>query len=361
MANVQRLPSGKYRVRWRDGQRGADGKLIMHTSVAVKTKLEAATLARGIAADLRRAKDEKNIGGRGHVLSLEAVIERWAESRMATGEVQKGRAFEVTSTLLPLVRDEGWATTAAVSVDVIDRWRIRKRKEGKSENALRYLLTVLKWAAMPPLRQAVDPGIRDLSVRRMEQKPPPPLLTDEQILAIIALARERGGEACAAIVAHLATYGCRPVDVCKVRVDDFDQRSGMLTLRRTKNGSRVTHPLLDAHRELYARLVKDRSGDAPLFLNRWGEAWRLGEKQQAAELTGWYRDNVSMRLLPAGQQGIYCLKDYAITKMVCGGIDDRTIACFTGHRTLAVLARYKATNVTRAQQALARMSLPGVT
>nr|MBA3777438.1 hypothetical protein [Betaproteobacteria bacterium] len=179
---------------------------------------------------------------------------------------------------------------------------------------------------------------------------------------VIARAHEKGGRDCGAIIAHLATYGCRPVDACRLRVRDFNAVAGTLTLgaaagRRLKNGGKATHPLLPVHVELYRTLISDRAPDEPLFLSHACDAWAVGKS--AGQLLDWYTANVSEHLLPRPQWGLYCLKDYAISTMDRDGIDDRTKALFTGHRSLAVFERYKTTNQERAGAALDRMRPAG--
>lgn len=356
IGNINRLTNGRYRVRYYDGTRDKRNRLILQCSQVVGSRIEAESLRREIDAEVRRKRDLRRVVIAGRLLSLEAILTRWAESRRASGRIGAGRAWEVTNTLRPLIAAQKWRTTASITADGLDRWKIRRIESGGSDNPLRYLLAVLRWASGPPLRQPVDPGVFQIERQRRQPRPQPALLTDDQVAACLARARDKGGAHVAAAYRHLTTYGCRPNELCKILIRDFDPGAGTITYTKTKNGRRVTHPLLPDHIKTCSALAGKRPATDHLFTNPWGEPWYLGDRGQAAQLTGWWRDNVSRLLLPAPQRGIYCLKDYAISHMEILGIDDRTKALFTGHSTLAVFARYKATNQDRARMALDRLA-----
>jgi integrase len=355
VGHVERLPNGKYRVRYYDGTKNAKGRPKLTTSDIVDTRLEADVLNRELEKEVRRQRDVKRPADAGRLLSMSAVLTRWSQSRIASGRIAEGRSFEVIHTLTPILEAEGWTTTAAITAEAVDRWRVQRLEKGGSDNPLRYLQAVLNWASKPPLRQPVDPGVLTLEKQVRDSKVPPALITDKQLQQCLERAREKGGENVYQAFKHLATYGCRPTELCKIKIRDFDPVAGTITYSKTKNRKRVTHPLLPEDVVAYNDLSKDRLPDDPLFTNPWGEAWWLGKRGQAAEITNWWRENVSQHLLASAQRGIYCLKDYAISSMEDLGIDDRTKATFTGHSTLAVFARYKATNLDRARGALRKM------
>lgn len=348
MASIARLPSGKFRVRWRD----QTGKQV--NSEAVKSKIEAAALQRQIEANLRQQAARDEVVRAGRLMSLSAVVDRYCESGQTCGRISAGRAWEVRDVLDRLIEETEWETTAACTAEILDRWRIAARKAGRGDNPIRYLLAVLRWASGTPLRQPVDHGCFTLPRMPRPQRPPPSLLTAAQVAEVITKARAAGGEPAAAILEHLSTYGCRPVEACRLVVGNVDVAAGTLTHPITKNGDAVTHPLFPEHVARYAKLVEGRRADAPLFPSPDGDPWWLNKRHAAGELTNWYRDRCA-DTLPTAQAGIYCLKDYAITMMEAAGIDDRTKALFTGHRSMSSFARYKATNQDRATAALAKL------
>ena len=326
MASVARLPSGKFRVRWRDQA----GKQSNRESV--KSKIEAEALRRLVESDLRQQAARDEVVRAGCLMRLSAVVERYCESGQACGRISAGRAWEVRDVLDRLIEETEWETTAACTAEVLDRWRLAARKTGRGDNPIRYLLAVLRWASGTPLRQPVDAGCFTLPRMPRPQRPPSPLLTAAQVADVIAKARTAGGEPVAAIIEHLSTFGCRLV------VGNVNLATGTLTHTTTKNGDGVTHPLFPEPVARCSRLVKDRQPTDPLFPSPDGDPWWLSKRHAAGELTNWYRDRCA-DTLPAAQAGIYCLKDYAITMMEAAGIDDRTQALFTGHRSMSSFAR----------------------
>ncbi len=102
MPSISRLPSGKYRVRWRDQA----GKQC--TSPAVGSKIEAAALSRQVEADLARSRSLDATIRAGRLLDLRAVITRYCETGLATGRIGKGRTFELTRILTLLLDDMEW-------------------------------------------------------------------------------------------------------------------------------------------------------------------------------------------------------------------------------------------------------------
>lgn len=356
IGSIDRLANGRYRVRYYDGSRDHRGRPRQRTSEVVDTRIEVEALRRRINAEVGRQREMTQVVQAGRLLSFGAVLTRWSESRKASGRIGDGRAWEVTNTLRPIAQVEKWSTTAAITADVVDRWMTARIAAGGSDNPLRYLQTILRWASGPPLRQPIDQGVLQMERRLYQSRPQPDLLTDAQLQRCLDEARRKGGDHVAQAFEHLATYGCRPTELCKVLVADFDPAAGTITYTKTKNGRRVTHPLLPQHIAAYTVLAADAAPEDHLFTDPWGEPWRIGARGQAAQLTSWWRDNVAMELLSGPQRGIYCLKDYAISRMESLGIDDRTKALFTGHSTLAVFARYKATNRDRADAALLRLA-----
>lgn len=152
MASISRLPSGKFRVRWRD----QTGKQI--TSEAVKSKIEAEALRRRVEDDQRQQVARSEIVRAGRLMSLDAVVDRYCESGLTCRRLSAGRAWEVRDVLGRLIEETEWETTAACTAEALDLWRIAARKAGRGDNPIRYLLAVLRWASGTPLRQPVDMG-----------------------------------------------------------------------------------------------------------------------------------------------------------------------------------------------------------
>jgi integrase len=357
-ARLVKVGRGRWQIRWRDGTKNAKGRYIERGGEIFADKAAAMAEKRRLDAEQKKRRElKRSLNGR--LLSLPSVLELWKRSALADRRVRATYATEKEKALLALFARRGWKTVLDITPGAIDAWRTTPR-DGKAagvgtDKPLQMLKTLLRYA-MGTLRQPVDPVVLETTPRRRPKRPMPTLLSDHQVDWLIACAQARGGTEVGWLLEHLATYGCRPIDACRLRVKDFDAEAGTLTLRETKNGETVVHPLLARDVERYRQLVSGRGGDEPLFRNPYGEPWRITKLGQAGQLVDWYTANVSEYLLPPAQQGLYCLKDFAISRMDAAGIDDRTKALFTGHRTLSVFERYKGTNERRARQALGHLS-----
>lgn len=355
-ARLVKIGPHAWKVRWRDGTKSAKGRYI-ERSTGILDKPAAAAEKRRLDAEQKQRRELKR-GRPGRVLSLPTITAAWARWALATDIAGEEHTKEVRHVLDGLFERQGWATTHDVSPGAVATWRTQRDGKG-TDKPLSMLKSVLRYAR-DQLRQPVDPLVIATPGRRgRRRRAQPALLTEHQVAELVARALDRGGASAGAIVEHLATYGCRPIDACRLRVRDFNAVGGLLTLRQTKNGETVTHPLLERHVERYRQLVAERRGDEPLFLNPKGEGWSVAKS--AGQLLDWYTANVSEHLLPRPQWGLYLLKDYAISAMDRAGVDDRTKALFTGHQSLAVFERYKATNSERAVAALEALAArPGI-
>jgi integrase len=356
-ARLVKIGRGRVKVRWRDGRKhpktgryieSSTGEMSLAEAMVEKRRLDAEQVKR---RQLKRALD-------GRLLGLPAVLDLWKRTALARAKIRATYALEVETVLTALFAARRWSTCLDVTPAAIDAWLTAKRP-GKAagvgtDKPLQMLKTMLRYAA-GTLRQPVDPLVLVTQKRHRIKRPAPPLLREVDVDWILALAQVRGGDEALDLLDHLATYGCRPVDACRLLVGDFDARARTVTLRDTKNRQTVTHPLLPRHVERYRQLIRGRRREEPLFRNPKREAWRITKLGQAGQLVDWYTANVSEHLLEPEQWGLYCLKDYAISRMDALGIDDRTKALFTGHKTLGVFERYKATNRERANDAVRRI------
>jgi integrase len=338
-----------YKLRWRDpGSARKAASPLYYNREEVDAAKQAKDAELQQAWSLRRAS-------RGPLLPLSAIIERWAAARLAEGAVRATYAAEVAAHWTAILALTKWKTTNEITPEALAAWRQAKRGRGV-DKPLIALRSVLGWAR-DHLRQPVDPSVLSAPLTRRAAKVQPRLLTDDQVRSIIRRAAEFG-EPAALLVEMLATYGMRPIELCRLDVRDWD--GTQLTRHDTKNRSSPRHAVLPAHARRLDRLVAQRPPDAPLFLSPKGARWRIDATGTARELVDWYWSNVSVKLTEVGveQRGIYCLKDFAITSMRRRGIDRATISAFTGIKTMRVYDHYEATNPENVAAALAQISAP---
>ncbi len=343
--------TGPWKVRWREF---IDGKWVKRASA---TFGDVGSAEQELAAvNLRLAKLTALRPRRGaSLLPLGHVIERWKSAKMTSGKVNNPYYANGVERFTKAISEaQGWTTTAHVTADALDAWRASKPKG--TARPLAMFKAVLRYARNV-LKQPIDPDVLDMPIPQAPPRPAPALLSDEHTAAIIARAFALG-ERYGAAVEHLTLFGCRPSDLCRLNVGDWDPATRMLTLQITKSGTRPRHPITGPfadHAKRLDRLVANRPASEPLFQNPQGGRWQLSEHTGAArQLADWYWIHITYHLpqIPLDRRCISALKDYAISSLDAAGVDDRTKTIFTGHKSLSVYARYKTSNEERATAAL---------
>jgi len=95
---------------------------------------------------------------------------------------------------------------------------------------------------------------------------PPVVLSEQQVQTLLESIdrRDARGRRCYAVLLLLTTYGLRPVDVSRLRLDDLHWREEWLGLVQSKTGVALTLPLLPEVAEaIYAYLHQDRASGRP--------------------------------------------------------------------------------------------------
>jgi integrase len=340
--------TGPWKVRWREQVGGA---WVKRASPSLSTRVEAEGWCE--AKNLTLARAASVVDRRHPSLAVGELFTKWRADRLAEGEIRETYAEEVRGVWVGLCESMKWLRVCDITADGLNAWR--STKERGAQKPIRIVKSLLSWARQS-LNEPVDLAV--LTMRPGSTKHPrasPHLLTDTQIRDIIARA-DVFGASIGALIRHLSTYGCRPIDACRLTVGDWNRRMQEITLRRTKNGDDVTHPV-DA--DMAARidaLVANRGPREPLYQNPSGTAWSIDRLGCARQLVEWYVANIGNHVISTpAQRGIYCLKDYAITAMQAAGIEDTEKKLFTGHRKESAFERYKTTNRDRAKAALKKL------
>lgn len=346
-AGIHRKGKGRGWVfRWREI--APDGTTTKKTSGEYPTKL-AAEIAHQQQQGAIQVLTAERRRTSGPLLDLTTCAHLWAESALARRRpITAGYAHEVTSAIQRLT----WRNCHAITLAEIDRWQRR----GGSVRALSYLRVILRHAR-DYLRQPVRPEALAYRRVRGHVARTPSLLTDADISSVLTAAAELGPWALL-LVRHLATYGCRPIDLCRLTVGAYDPATGLLHLAATKNDTDPAHPLLPIDQVAYRTHTRGKKPTAPMHCRPTGEPWPISKSGSANTLNLWYR-RLTKNALPPEKRGIYRLKDYAISRMDRLGIDDRTKALFTGHLDLRSFKNYKATNQDEATKAIATLKNGG--
>ncbi len=344
-------------MRWRTGARDpGTGQYIKFGGPVFDTVKDRDEFLASKRAELARAKPAR----RGvDSLSFDDVVDRYIAAHRNTGMIGEAHALELRTVMTQMAgRDQPdghqWRTVADITVDAVLAWQQRKTR-GRNK-PLSLLKGVLRWAAMPPLRQPIDHTV--LLVQKVQEggRATPPLLLAEEVQALLHRAAIFGDSA-ALQVEHIATFGCRPSDTCRLPVKHWDRRQRLLTHTDMKNGEWVRHPVHDAFAKRLDALTAGRGPDDPIYRHPTGKPWARNKRGKWQQFLDWYWDNVSSHVLGnRAQWGVYCLKDYAISVMDHLGIDDATKQLFTGHTDTESYDHYRATNTRQASLAVDRLA-----
>jgi integrase len=317
MASVHK-DRGAWCIRWREG-----GKQRSVRGIASKVLAEAQ--ARRIEAELASQAAPTP----GQVLTWDEAIPRYIASRphatalyLAAVEANLRRAIAGRST---------WHDLTPQAVTGLPAYQAR------------ILRSFLRWAA-EDAGQPVHPRAIAAAKPRVRRKPQRPLPSPDDIAD--AIARAEAWSPADGIIAHLiATYGHRAQSVVGLTVSAWDPAAGTITLP-VKSGDIHRHPVLPATAALLtaqAAAVGNKP-DSPLFPSHTGKPWPSG-----SAFSVWWSHCI-------GGVGILDLRRTAISRMLALGLDAKTVASITGHRTVSLLLNtYARTTDQRQQDAIAAL------
>lgn len=336
MASLERLPSGRWRVRWREGGRGAP----WHKSPSVGTKAEAHAVRGKIEADLvaRRAPRE------GIPESLGVIASAWINAKLVRG-TDPDHTRRERIRLTTLLRRYGWTNVFDLTPAEVDLARARsKDDDGKalawSPRAGALLASALRWAGE---RRGASVDHRTLVALRPgppARHPPRPLASEAEAARWHKAAADQSPDA-GALVHCLARYGWRPITAARLRVGNVDLARGVV-LVAVKGGDTVEHPLMPDTVAMLAAVMQGREPTAPVFEDpRTGQAFALSGCHSIPQ---WWRDHI-------GGCGSYDAKRFAISRLLSVA-QPHEVARITGHRTPSVLFRYALTNEAKSRAVL---------
>ncbi len=341
-----------WRVEWRIGGRDSD----IDTGPYIHDHGDAM-----LALREHREKESFRKAVNGHALSstaLDVLLAKWKAHQVKEGKVSTAYADDVTRTILRIAKPEGWKAVRDMTKPAVRKWCDRTARG--TVGPLRMIKSVLNWARIIE-DLPTDLGVQDVGKRlRRERKPAPDLLTDDQVHRAWALAFVEGGFSVGLAVEHLALFPCRPIDVCRCLISDWDSASQIITYRKTKNGKSVRHWVPDLHAKRLDALTVDRKPAEYLFLTKHRCPWVI-KGGRADQMTLWYWHNVGEVLFQGRQRGMYCLKRYAMTRLKkAAGGDSKSVMAVSGHLTEEMVDLYAATNIPVQKELLGKVPNPFV-
>lgn len=316
MASVSKDPRGGWRISWRESGRQRTAR----EDSKAKAMIRAQAIERAQAAAKPIAP--------GVVLSWDEAVDRFLASREGATDTYRQDCRRTLARLLA-----SWSSWNEITPDSV---------RGLPAYSSRILRAFLAWGA--EAGQTVNIRAIAAAKPKATRKPQAPLPSAEDLAAAIAAA-DRWHLADGTIAHLIATYGHRAESCVGILVRDWEPSgaAGLLTLR-VKSGDTIRHPVTAATAARLSDLAKGRDPDAHLLVGHLGQPWTTGR-----DFAAWWRHSITRR--PG--LGILDLRRTAITRMLAMGLDPRTIASITGHRTVSLLLNtYARTTESRQSAAI---------
>jgi type 1 fimbriae regulatory protein FimB len=178
-------------------------------------------------------------------------------------------------------------------------------------------------------------------------------LSPGEVLAVLKVARERSTREWAMILLAYR-HGLRASEVCGLKLDDIDLKSGSISIRRLK-GSMATvqplyahrgQPLLDEMSALRAWL-KERSADGSDYLF----TSQKGGKLDRTQFFRVFQAIAEIAALPFDKRHPHVLKHSLASHLVAGNVNLALIRQALGHRSINSTMQYVGTSDGQAAEA----------
>ena len=328
MASLEKTPGG-YRVSWWTDGRGSK-RLKSPVFPFKKDALEA---QKKINAENAAAKPMRF----GASVGWEELVARFVKSRQ-----RRSARYEddIRDTCMRHAKDHAWKAAADVTADQVKALPL---------HSIRIVLAVLRYAES-----------EGIAVSRLSTKVSPPgrpraPRDDSMTLAQVAelVAKATKWHLSNGAVAHMiATYGHRAETLIAAKVGDVDLAQGRIVLK-VKSGDTIRHPVTQETLALLRQVIGDRPATDPLFPGHGELPWKSGHA-----FAQWWSHSIAAGF--ARKAGILDLRRYGISHMLALGLDARTVADITGHRTVSLLLNtYARSDDARRAGAIAALEAAG--
>src|SRR6516164_3120455 len=175
---------------------------------------------------------------------------------------------------------------------------------------------------------------RTVTPRRLpnHQLRPREHLTEREVEKLIEAAKKnRNGQRDAAMILICFRHGLRASELCELQWSDLEFETATLHLRRTKNGTMGTHPLLGD--ELRALRVLKRQAKSPfIFVSERGAPFTASGLQKLVERAG-IATKIPFKVRP------HMLRHATGYVLANKGTDTRTLQSYLRHRSIQSTVR----------------------
>lgn len=349
MATIVKTPSGTWKAIIR--------KIGWPTTAKTfRTKRDAEDWARRTEDEmvrgvyLSRAPSEK--------LTVSAALKRYMEEVSVTKKATTQRSEKFTRSHLDAFF--GKYSMAAVSADLVAKYRDERLAAGKSNNTVRIELAMLGHVFRVAI-QEWGIGLTFNPVANI-RKPSPGAGRDRRLSL---KEQKRLFDAVAAhsnpmlswIVGLAVETGMRSSEITSLRRSQIDVARRIVTLRDTKNGSARTVPLTRTAADILRTALENPIRPIDTDLIFFGEPGRDGKRKPYVFQKLWAG---IVRDLGLADLHFHDLRHEAVSRLVEAGMSDQEVAAISGHKSMQMLKRYTHLRAEDLVKKLDQMKKPGV-
>ncbi|MCG7985409.1 MAG: site-specific integrase [Candidatus Thiodiazotropha lotti] len=234
----------------------------------------------------------------------------------------------------------GAYSLAAITPDLVAKYRDDRLEEGKSASTVRLELSLLSHLFTIAIKEWRI-GLFYNPVANI-RKPAPAKGRDRRLTAdeekVLFLACDRHSNPMLGWTARIALHtGMRAGEIKSLTRRQVNLRKRTAHLSETKNGSARTVPLTREATEVFRIALSNPVRPLDTDLIFWGEPGRDGKRRPYEFRPAWHRT-----LKEAGIKGLrfHDLRHEAVSRLVEAGLGDQEVAAISGHKSMQMLKRY---------------------
>ncbi|MGH8657516.1 MAG: tyrosine-type recombinase/integrase [Gammaproteobacteria bacterium] len=235
----------------------------------------------------------------------------------------------------------GSYSLAAITPNIVARYRDNRLDEGKSNNTVRLELAMLshlfntairEWGlglVYNPVANIRKPSPGNGRNRRLS------LAEEERLLSAV----DQHSNPMLSWIARIALYsGMRQGEILSLHRDQVDLQRRLVRLDKTKNGDARTVPLSTRAAAVFREAIEHpmhKLVDTPLLF--YGEPGRDGKRRPYVIHKVWAQ---AMQRAGLRDFRFHDLRHEAVSRLVEAGLSDQEVATISGHKSMQMLKRY---------------------
>jgi len=329
MATIVKTPSGTWKAVIR--------KIGWPTTAKTfRTKRDAEDWARRTEDEmvrgvyLSRAPSEK--------LTVSAALKRYMEEVSVTKKPTTQRSERFTSEHLEAFF--GKYSMAAVSADLVAKYRDERITAGKSNNTVRIELAMLGHLFRIAI-QEWGIGLTFNPVANVRKPSPGPgrnrRLSKEEQLSLFAAVDAHSNPMLGWIVRLAVETGMRSSEITGLRRSQIDLQRRLVTLMDTKNGTARIVPLTRVGADILKLATDNPVRPIDTDLVFFGEPGKDSRRSPYVFQKLWARITEECGL---ADLHFHDLRHEAVSRLVEAGLSDQEVAAISGHKSMQMLKRY---------------------